>query len=272
MPERPVLGAAMPIGEIGRHRDWLIERDRPLEIQDFCLPMVLDADWRPLIDLAKRKLDGWSGPLGIHGPFYDLPLDATDPEARALVQRRYGQGLDVAEALGATMMVIHSPFSTWGAQNDFLAPKGREHVIERVEATLRPLLGRAEAAGITLVIENVEDEDAEHRAAIVDALGSAALGVSLDTGHAHYVHVSRGGRPVDWHVIGAGSRLAHVHLQDADGYADRHWPPGMGAVPFAPVFAALAAHAPAARLILEMADPSTILPGARWLTERGLAV
>jgi hypothetical protein len=41
----PVLGAAMMTPEIRDHRDWLFERDRDLELQDFILPQILD-DWR----------------------------------------------------------------------------------------------------------------------------------------------------------------------------------------------------------------------------------
>ena len=266
----PVLGAALPIGELKRHRDWLAEADRPLELQDFLFPQVLDADWRSLVALARGALEGWRGPLGIHGPFFDLVLEARDPEARALVRRRMLQGLEVCEALGADLMVVHSPFTSWGVQNDFLTG-GRGPIVERTAETLAPVLARAEDAGVTLAVENVEDPDAADRAALVDAIGSPALAVSLDTGHAHYAHVSRGGRPVDWHVIGAGARLRHVHVQDADGYADRHWPPGMGTVPWRPVFEAIAEHAPGARCVLELKDPARTREGAAFLAAAGLA-
>lgn len=266
----PVLGAALPVAELGRHRDWLFERDRDLELQDFLMPEVLMGDWRGLVAVAKRKLDGWKGRLDIHGPFKDFDVDASDPEVRAFVRKRLGQGLDAAEALGADLMVIHSPFSTWASHNDFLGWKGPHERLERAVETLRPVAERARAAGITLAIENIEDKSAEDRLRLAEALGPAAA-VSLDTGHAHYAHVSTGGRPVDWHVLGAGGRLAHVHVQDADGHADRHWPPGMGTVPWAPVFAALAAKAPGARLILELKNPDQIRAGAAYLAVLGLA-
>lgn len=268
---KPVLGAAMTVAEIGRHRDWLFERDRDLELQDFLMPMILDGDWRGLVAAARRKLDGWNGRLNVHGPFYDLPLDATDPLVREVVRTRLGQGIAAAEALGADLMVVHSPYSTWAANNDFLDWGGEAERVERVVETLAPVVARAEAAGVTLAIENIEDKDAAGRLGLVEALGSAAVAVSLDTGHAHYAHVSTGGRPVDWHVLGAGGRLAHVHLQDADGHADRHWPPGMGTVPWAPLFAALAEHAPEARLILELRDGDRIEQGAAHLVALGLA-
>lgn len=45
---------------------------------------------------------------------------------------------------------------------------------------------------------------------------------------------------------------AHVHLQDVDGYADRHWHPGEGRIACGPVFAALAGLSEAPRLTLEV--------------------
>jgi hypothetical protein len=55
---------------------------------------------------------------------------------------------------------------------------------------------------------------------------SAAVKLSIDTGHAHNAHCDQGAVPVDYFVVAAGEWLAHVHLQDTDGFADRHWAPG----------------------------------------------
>ncbi|MBW8854191.1 MAG: sugar phosphate isomerase/epimerase, partial [Bradyrhizobium sp.] len=43
---KPVLGAALSIKSIPAHRDWLLERQRDLEIQDFFRADLLDGDWR----------------------------------------------------------------------------------------------------------------------------------------------------------------------------------------------------------------------------------
>lgn len=47
-----VLGAAMMTAEIPDHIDWLRERDRDLEIQDWFLPAALE-DPAPLVAAAK---------------------------------------------------------------------------------------------------------------------------------------------------------------------------------------------------------------------------
>ena len=266
-----VLGAAMMTAEIPDHIDWLRERDRDLEIQDWFLPSALE-DPAPLVAAAKQALDGWSGRLGIHGPFFNVDLAAWDPEAQAFARRRLLQGLEAAGRLGASQMVAHSPFTTWSHDNLALTPGGREGLIARCAELLAPVLARAAELGVELVIENVEDKDPADRVALVDALAPAPVFVSLDTGHAEYAHVARGGRPTDWHVLTAGARLRHVHVQDVDGWADRHWAPGQGRIAWKPLFAALAEHAPQARLILELKDRADLPEGARHLVDLGVAV
>jgi sugar phosphate isomerase/epimerase len=64
--------------------------------------------------------------------------------------------------------------------------------------------------------------------------------------------------------------LAHVHLQDADGHADRHWQIGQGNILWPSVFAAIAGLPVKPRLILELADKSTIPASMAYLQAQGL--
>jgi hypothetical protein len=40
----PVLGVAVPLAGLRQHRDWILERQRDLELQDFCWADVLNGD------------------------------------------------------------------------------------------------------------------------------------------------------------------------------------------------------------------------------------
>jgi sugar phosphate isomerase/epimerase len=97
------------------------------------------------------------------------------------------------------------------------------------------------------------------------------VGASIFTGHAHYPPGATGAPPVDRYVTAAGELLAHVHLQDADGYADRHWAPGDGTIRWPSIFKALGSLTTSPRLILELRDHSEILKGAQHLIDLGLA-
>lgn len=44
--------------------------------------------------------------------------------------------------------------------------------------------------------------------------------------------------PVADFITDADEQLAHVHLQDVDGHADRHWAPGEGEIEWTAVFRA----------------------------------
>ncbi|REJ57810.1 MAG: sugar phosphate isomerase/epimerase [Microcystis aeruginosa DA14] len=268
----PTLGAAIAHENLGLHRDWLIERQRDLELQAFFKPEALDGDFSDVIAATKKTLDGHTGRLGIHGPFWGFSIASHDPAVRRVVTDRFLTALAVCEKLRATQMVIHSPATTWGFNNLQVFPDEAAKLIERTHLTLGSVVKRAEDLGVTLVIENIEDKNPMDRVRLAESFSSPNVKVSLDTGHAHYAHVSTGGPPVDVHVIAAGNLLEHVHIQDADGFADRHWLPGEGTINWIAVFRALGRLTSNPRLVLEVRDQTNLQKGARHLVEMGLAV
>jgi sugar phosphate isomerase/epimerase len=267
----PILGAALPLAGLRQHRAWILESQRDLEIQDFFWAEVLNGDWKPLAKEIRKELDGYTGRLGIHGPFWGFSIGSKDPDIRSVVNKRLHQGLDVCAALGATQMVIHSPYTTWDDNNLDYNPGSRAAVIETVHATIGDVVKRAENMGCVLVVENIEDKDPHIRVELVKSFGSPAMRVSIDTGHANYAHGSMGGPPVDYFVHAAGNLLHHVHLQDTDGYADRHWNPGEGNIPWAEVFRALGHLNSNPRLLLEVRNKDLVRAGADYLIGLGLA-
>lgn len=271
MTDLPVLGAALMIADLERFMPFLHEAPRDLELQDFFKPEVLSGDWQPMVEHARSLLDGHEGRVGIHGPFVNLPLASTDPEIRAVVNKRMHQGLDACEALGGTHMVIHSPYSTWASFHLVAGEAKEADLIAACHDTIGDVVKRAASIGCTLVVENIEDIDPFSRLRLIDSFDSEALALSIDTGHAHYAHGRTGAPPVDYFIRAAGNRLAHVHLQDADGYADRHWALGEGNILWPSVFAALAELDSQPRLIIELAEVDGIPASVAHLTALGLA-
>ncbi|MEO1312693.1 MAG: sugar phosphate isomerase/epimerase family protein [Pseudomonadota bacterium] len=266
------IGACLLIPEIETHRDWLLSADRDVELQDFMTQEVLCGDWQALVASAKTALDGHTGRLGIHGPFRGLDIHNPDPEMGPLITKRFLCALEVCAALGATQMVLHSPFDLWYHQNRLSLPRVRERLQERVHTILGPVAKCAEDIGVTLVLENIEDVDPQERALLIDALGSPAVALSIDTGHAHLARYMSGAPPVDQFVRAAGSGLAHVHLQDVDGYADRHWAIGTGSIAWEAVFRALSEVEATPHLVLELRDKADIPRSFAYLKAAGLAI
>lgn len=267
----PVLGVALPLAGLRLHRDWILAKQRDVEVQDFFLADVLNGDWKPLADDVLKTLDGHTGRLGIHGPFWGFNIASKDPDVRAIVSKRMHQGLDVCAHLGATQMVIHSPYTTWDYNNLDDHHDARQLTVELTHASIGDAVRRAADMGVVLVIENIEDKDAHIRVDLARSFDSEFVRVSIDTGHANYAHGSTGAPPVDYFVHAAGDMLHHVHLQDTDGYADRHWNPGEGNIRWNAVFRALERLSSNPRLILEVRNKETVRAGADHLIALGLA-
>lgn len=267
----PVVGAAMPSRLLAEHREWLIAEQRDLELQDPVLSETLDSDWQPLVRHVRDQLDGYTGRLGIHGPFMSLSLLAYDPKIRAVVTERLRQGIALAAELGASHMVIHSPFIFFGSPFLPHAPSaGLQEQIALIAATLEPIVPLAEQARCTLVIENIQDSNPAPLLAVVRSFNSESVRMSLDTGHALITHRIGGPTPDQW-VREAGPLLGHIHLQDSDGQLDRHWTPGDGSLNWYALFEALGGLTHSPRLLLELRNPADIRRGAAYLAARGLA-
>lgn len=273
MTDLPLLGLAIPSAAIETFRDLIIDQNRDLEIQDFFDADLLNGDWRSVADRTRALLAGYRGRLGIHGPFWGLNIANPDPDVAALVTRKHLQGLDVCAHLGATQMVVHSPYSTWDFNNLDNNPgrEGYDRVTAQCHRIMDPVVRRAEETGVTLVLENIEDKDPDIRKVLAESFASHAVGLSVDTGHAHYAYGSTGAPPVDYFIARAGELLQHVHLQDADGHADRHWAIGEGTICWHAVFRALGHLGSNPRLILELRDKSGIRRSIERLQTMGLA-
>ncbi len=265
------IGACLRANEVKYHRDWLFEGGRDIEIQDFMTHAALTVEFEDRIAAATTALAGHQGRIGIHGPFEGLDIDNKDGELRPIITARFLKALDAAQAIGARQMVLHSPYRLWYQNNILATPNYVQEKLDRIHMVLHPVVKRAEAAGITLVIENIEDVDPATRRAMVDSFDSSAIALSIDTGHAQLARRASGAPPVDYFVRDAGAQLAHVHLQDVDGHADRHWAPGEGEIEWAAVFHALADCSSAPHLLLELRNKGDIPKGFAFLRDLGLA-
>ena len=266
------VGAALMIETIAEHKDWLTEADRDLEIQDFIFYEAYKDGWQDTVGRAKSAIDGFSGRLGIHGPFPGFHINTTDPEVRDIVSRRLVHGVEAAAALGAQQMVIHSPFDNWSHHHRLAGKGGNGDIIDAIRAVIDPALKLGEEHGVTMVVENCFDVVPEDRRGLIEAVSSKALALSIDTGHAHLARYMSGGPPVDCFVRDAGDLLKHVHIQDLDGYADRHWAPGDGSIEWPAVFKALAECDSAPHLVLELRDHKDVPKGFAHLKDLGLVV
>jgi sugar phosphate isomerase/epimerase len=126
--------------------------------------------------------------------------------------------LEVFADVGATLMNLHLDCRVPGHDPGFINRRNLE-AIER-------LLPMAERLGITLMVENVEGDDADSLAPVLEALPS--LGLHLDIGHAN---IGPGRKSNTESLLKRyGDRLKHVHLSDNKGKSDDHLAIGAGTI------------------------------------------
>ena len=263
-----VVGASLNAERLKQFHDFIMSRQRPIELQDPANPGLLDRGWTAAAREINALLDGHAGIRGIHGPFIDLPVGASDLRIRGVVIDRLKDGLEFGAEIGATHMVIHSPTRYLGT-NPYEPPRsvlGLTDEFGSVRATVEAILPRAQELGCTIVIENLYDRNPYRLLAMVESFESEYVRLSLDTGHAFIASRLGGASPDHW-VRLAGPLLHHLHLQDTDGDADRHWPPGIGQMNWYALFKAINELDHQPRLIIETFDDP--VQGADWLIRQG---
>ncbi|MFN4073897.1 MAG: sugar phosphate isomerase/epimerase family protein [Thermus sp.] len=211
-------------------------------------PRLLEEDV-PFARLASQH----QGPLSVHLPFWNLDLLSPDPEVRHLTLRRLLLGLDRAAELGADRAVFHS-----GIPHGRTPREDRERA-ERLIPALKPVVRRASALGITLLLENTHEPTPEGLGLVLEAYPE--LGFCFDAAHARVF--SHTPDPDPWLALDP----EHLHLNDTDGAYDRHWNLGEGLLDHGAWLGPFLDRT----LVLEVrGDPRPSLDFLRGLTKRPL--
>jgi len=222
--------------------------DRPLPD---ALPIIAAGGGAPLIEIWGGKpshfrpddpedvqravhalADAGMQAFAIHAPFSapDENLTAPDEANRRRAVQKNCECILAASRLGASVVVIH-PGVNMGQNPDVPA------LVSRSVESIRHLAKTATANGVRVAVESLPPAylggQIEQLREIVDGVGSDAVGVCLDTGHAHL-----GGDVAEW-IRALGRRIIAIHLHDNDGTGDQHLPPGEGSIDWASVGDAL---------------------------------
>ena len=161
--------------------------------------------------------------VSMHGTSYDMAYTSNDPLIIEVVKKRFKQSLQAAFFHNINYVIFHS------AYRPFFGIRGSSHEKWYINASIafwKEFLDNI-PVGMTVLLENVEDNDPEVLAKIIDGIGSSQICCCFDAAHAHvYSSV-----PLDEWVRVLGDRIKLVHLSDNDGKADLHLPLGDGNLP-----------------------------------------
>jgi sugar phosphate isomerase/epimerase len=201
-----------------------------LEVGDFASPQLLDGNWQQQLQDLRPLLQGLPGPLTMHGPFLDLSPASPEPGLRRLTSERYRLALQIAGALRARYLVLHTQWNPNLRQPDY-----RERWVEGNCRFWEDLLPAVEEAGTTVLFENMWDAAPDHLVQLLDRLPAGRFAACLDAGHASIFS------PLTWQSWAQvlGERLAYVHLSDNHLGWDQHLALGQGSIDFSRLLRAL---------------------------------
>jgi len=254
----PVIGVNLPnsatIADPAEARRSLAAfRDDGFDAVEVCLdtfPLIVDgAICEPWLACVKRLVGEFPFKYSGHiGRGLDLRDVARKERHRAVLK----SSIDLCARLGFSPLVLHYEI------------QGKNREVERyfLEAH-RAAADYAGEKGVLVVVENIEVENVEPVIELVDAVGSSALRLAFDTGHAFLAS-----RYFEFDFLAAFKKtlpyLAHLHLSDNTGTfeelrltdrptydslpmgyrfeygrGDIHLPPYYGKIPFDELFALL---------------------------------
>lgn len=220
-----------------------------LEIAEYCTAYNMDAQFPETDAKVRRELAGIARRL-FHAPFNELFPCAIDPKARELAVFRYRQAIGLAKAYGAEKIIIHGGYSPklyfpcWYTEQSALFWK------EFLE----------EDPGISIVLENVMEEEPGMLLDIVRAVDDPRLRLCLDVGHANVYSEL----PVmDW-LEACAPYISHFHIHNNDGDWDTHSALNQGSIPMRKLLNRAEHLCPEATFTLEL---MTAEPSVRWLLE-----
>ncbi len=127
-------------------------------------------------------------------------------------------------AIGVRNAVLHCDESSFGKETS------KEEIIAANAAQLKLLAPTAEALGVRICLENLLGvfSHVDALLAVINAVGSPALGICLDTGHLNIAGIELSQKEF---ILRAGDKLHALHIADNEGQKDQHMMPfGHGSV------------------------------------------
>jgi sugar phosphate isomerase/epimerase len=173
----------------------------------------LDGDWKTVVNVYQKKLKDFRQVITVHGVGFDLNPGAPDKKVVELTKLRYSQCINIANKLNASFIVFHSQINPWIREK-----KVQEIKINRQIDFWQKL---AEEAGdkLTLLIENVYENDCSYLLSLIQKVNSPKVKVCLDTGHA----LLTSGLDEWFKNLNEHIKLIHMHWNDSS--YDAHQPP-----------------------------------------------
>ncbi len=207
---------------LARLGDIIAERINPEVYMDGA-----DLEAASAADLRKIQQEIASAGLSVtmHGPYIKVNPGSASESVRLHTVETYRRAFDAASVLRPQNIVLHAGYSEGRFKG------GPREWLSQSMKTWPEFVKRAGETGVTIAAENIFEKEPSTLKTLVEAVGSPAFRVCLDSGHLGVF--SR--VPFEEWFKELGPYIAEVHLHDNNSGADEHLPLGEGAIDF-PLF------------------------------------
>lgn len=214
-------------------------------------------------ELAKALKDNGLG-AAVHLPFLGLAPGSADKNLRRQSVDCLLKAAEIAAIYEADHLIGHPEFRAAPGQADWRAA-GRpgEDWLDKSQKAWEEVLNATEAR---LYLENTEDQSPEAILSLLTRLPERAA-MCFDVGHWYCAAHGRDRQNLaEWLTpIAQSARLAHLHLHDNDGEADRHWALGRGGIDFTEYFTLLKQYRLRPAFTLESHTLERLKESRAWL-------
>ena len=193
--------------------------------------------WPPEIDAPGRKhirslAAAHEIDLSIHFIHRAVAPASHNPERRALHRNELEQTIEIANDIGAGVVVVHpGPIDCPDVAPNKAPESVRQEALENLRGFLEETAPKAEEAGVVICVENMHHNPGQviqkytDLLNLVEAVSSPAVQITLDVGHA-----DRADGITDALETFA-PYLRHIHMHDSNGVRD-HLEIGQGRLDF----------------------------------------
>ncbi|RMF86385.1 MAG: sugar phosphate isomerase/epimerase [Nitrospinota bacterium] len=177
-----------------------------------------------------------------HAPFSHFDIEIPLEERNRYWVEQLKKSIEYAQVLDCETVVVH-PVYTARRLSPLAQADLQVEVVECSEAMWKELLAFLDDKEITLAVENMRKQTADHfrhpaeLRELIQRLGDEHLAICFDSGHALSSDV-----PIEEGIKAAGELLVTLHINDnLYGDMDLHLVPGRGMIPWAEFSRALRA-------------------------------
>ena len=217
---------------------------------------VLDTYLLSAVEKIREELKNYKIKVNVHGPYIDLNPGYQDNYLREAVVRRMCSAIEYAQALGAGVIIFHSPFKTLKFEEIFL-----ENTIKTYEKVLKFGIEH----GLKIAIENIYDNAPGMLRRFFDYFSSDYLVHCFDIGHFN-IFVKEYG--VEEWIESFHDVFALTHIHNNDGKEDQHLSLGNGIIDIESYLNLLKKKNLLVPITIENRNERDVIESIKWLKEK----